>query len=27
MDDLEKNQEKLQKDLRELIDKLKSDQK
>jgi len=27
MDDLEKNQEKLQKDLRELIDRLKSDQK
>ena len=27
MDDLDKNQEKLQKDLRELIDKLKSDQK
>ncbi len=27
MNDLEKNQEKLQKDLRELIDKLKNDQK
>jgi len=27
MDDLEKNQEKLQKDLRELIDKLKNERK
>ena len=27
LDDLEKNQEKLQKDLRELIDKLKENQK